>query len=476
MYSINKITSNTVVDFAAEELKKYLRMMMPECGEIFIKYAPDAKDGFRLGLMSDFGLDTSEAKDLELDDILHIDTDAEGGVITECVVKGEFAELADIASWTPNVAGVTTQNDGTVYQCVVTGSVSAELRSPALGEEDSPASCYAAGIACVNGGSIKSCENRGAVSSVTENGYSLAGGIVTINGHPLPDNGLLFGTIEESLGKGQVKAFSSTHLAYAGGIAADNLQGGTIRECTVAERVDAEASPVEGSERSLAAYAGGLVALNLDLVTDCRMNAPVSAKTEKGSAFAGGAVALNSYILYQDKYYIGTVSATLSKGDVSCSSTDANAYVGGIAAENNQGIVVSCGQSGAVTGFSVGERTYEFVGGIVGYNYGMVDRCFFVGSISDYDDNTFAGGICGLIRLPASLVINMRGNYYAAGGATSGAVYSEIDYRDLYAEYYYSLTFFENTYGYSRYITEILTLGGVTSTEEEIKSSEIYYE
>ena len=81
MYSINKITSNTVVDFAAEELKKYLRMMMPECGEIFIKYAPEAKDGFRLGLMSDFGLDTGEAGDLELDDILHIDTDAEGGVI-----------------------------------------------------------------------------------------------------------------------------------------------------------------------------------------------------------------------------------------------------------------------------------------------------------------------------------------------------------------------------------------------------------
>ncbi|MBQ8342145.1 MAG: DUF4838 domain-containing protein, partial [Clostridia bacterium] len=70
------------VDFAAEELKKYLRMMMPECGEIFIKYAPEAKDGFCLGLMADFGLDTSEAEDLELDDILHVDVDGEGnGVI-----------------------------------------------------------------------------------------------------------------------------------------------------------------------------------------------------------------------------------------------------------------------------------------------------------------------------------------------------------------------------------------------------------
>ncbi len=81
MYTINKITSDHVVDFAAEELKKYLRMMMPRCGEIKIVYAPEASDGFRLGVMSDFGLDTSEAEDVSLDDILHIDTDLFGGVI-----------------------------------------------------------------------------------------------------------------------------------------------------------------------------------------------------------------------------------------------------------------------------------------------------------------------------------------------------------------------------------------------------------
>ncbi len=81
MFFINKITSNHTVDFAAEELKKYLRMMMPNCGEIAINYDPKATEGFRLGVMSDFGLDTSEAKDTELDDILHIDTDTEGGII-----------------------------------------------------------------------------------------------------------------------------------------------------------------------------------------------------------------------------------------------------------------------------------------------------------------------------------------------------------------------------------------------------------
>ena len=40
MYQIFKITSDPVVDFAAEELKKYLRMMMPEAGDVSIRYDP----------------------------------------------------------------------------------------------------------------------------------------------------------------------------------------------------------------------------------------------------------------------------------------------------------------------------------------------------------------------------------------------------------------------------------------------------
>ena len=81
MYIINKISSYSAVDYAAEELRKYLRMMMPECGNIEISYNPCAKDGFRLGLMQDFGLDVSDAAEPDLDDILYIDTDTEGGII-----------------------------------------------------------------------------------------------------------------------------------------------------------------------------------------------------------------------------------------------------------------------------------------------------------------------------------------------------------------------------------------------------------
>ena len=81
MRRIYKITSASPIDFAAEELRKYFRMMMPHGGNYRIEYKPDAKEGFRLGLMQDFGLDVSDAEDTELDDILYIDCTEEGGII-----------------------------------------------------------------------------------------------------------------------------------------------------------------------------------------------------------------------------------------------------------------------------------------------------------------------------------------------------------------------------------------------------------
>ncbi|MBR2311413.1 MAG: DUF4838 domain-containing protein [Oscillospiraceae bacterium] len=81
MYKIYKTTISSPVDYAAEELKKYLQMMMPQCGDVPVGYDPEAKKGFRLGLMQDFGLDVSDAEDTYLDDILYIDTDAQGGII-----------------------------------------------------------------------------------------------------------------------------------------------------------------------------------------------------------------------------------------------------------------------------------------------------------------------------------------------------------------------------------------------------------
>ena len=81
MFQIYTLDTNETIAFAAHELRKYLRMMMPECGGIKILYDSNATEGFRLGLMQDFGLDVSDAEDTALDDILYIDTDENGGII-----------------------------------------------------------------------------------------------------------------------------------------------------------------------------------------------------------------------------------------------------------------------------------------------------------------------------------------------------------------------------------------------------------
>ena len=80
MFTIKKVRADHVIDFAAEELKKYLRMMMTEGGDVPISYEPGATEGFRLGLLEDFGL-PNEAQDPVLDDVVHIDTDARGGIL-----------------------------------------------------------------------------------------------------------------------------------------------------------------------------------------------------------------------------------------------------------------------------------------------------------------------------------------------------------------------------------------------------------
>ena len=80
MLQIKKMRCDHVIDFAAEELKKYLRMMMPEGGDIAISTEPEAKDGFRLGLLEDFGL-PFEGEDARIDDVVHIDTQECGGIL-----------------------------------------------------------------------------------------------------------------------------------------------------------------------------------------------------------------------------------------------------------------------------------------------------------------------------------------------------------------------------------------------------------
>ena len=164
MFKINKITSNPTVDFAAEELKKYLWMMMPEGGDVKIAYNPEAKDGFRLGLMQDFGLDVSDAEEPDLDDILYIDCDtlpsfgldepahlatAVAYIINDMAFNGERTEkeLAEVVQWAlanhimvdsyatdvyASLRGVTVTGDFTDADAEVITEITPDLKGNSL--------------------------------------------------------------------------------------------------------------------------------------------------------------------------------------------------------------------------------------------------------------------------------------------------------------------------------------------------------
>lgn len=80
MYAIQIVRPGTVYTFAAEELKKYLRMMLPEEGDVSIVFGETSEPAFRLGLLEDFAL-PNEAADPLLDDVVHVETDENGGIL-----------------------------------------------------------------------------------------------------------------------------------------------------------------------------------------------------------------------------------------------------------------------------------------------------------------------------------------------------------------------------------------------------------
>ena len=80
MLTIHKLRDDLTIGFAAEELKKYLLMMMPETAMIPVDMDTAATDGFRLGLLEDFGIEAGDI-DPVMDDIVHVDTTECGGIL-----------------------------------------------------------------------------------------------------------------------------------------------------------------------------------------------------------------------------------------------------------------------------------------------------------------------------------------------------------------------------------------------------------
>lgn len=229
---------------------------------------------------------------------------------------------------------------------------------------------YTGAVAGYNGGSIKNCS----VLSGHVSGAMGTGGITGVNA----------GTISNC---DVAAAVSSTDWGI-GGIAGQNSSGSSITDCHVSGNISSHSDTLGGivginfgtisSSHTTGTITGtkvvgGIVGQNDSFVEACYATGSIN-----GTNTVGGLVANNS----------GTLKACYSSATVTCSGTG---YLGGIVANNNDGNVVTCYSTGAITGTTPSD---EYVGGVSGLNTGTITACYTTSSIGTQSPST-TGALVG---------------------------------------------------------------------------------
>lgn len=161
---------------------------------------------------------------------------------------------------TESAAAIAVENNGTIFGCTVSGSITAEALD-----------AYAGGIAATNQGIIDKCVNYAEV-------------------------------LANSFGRNEIGNIIHGTWATAGGICAWNR--GEVRRCH-------NAGYVYGAGAEYISSSGGIVAMNHNFISDCWNAGTIDAAGESGFSNAGGIAAYNEgdRIIYC--YNIGQVAAGL---------------------------------------------------------------------------------------------------------------------------------------------------------------------
>lgn len=204
-------------------------------------------------------------------------------------------------------------------------------------------------------------ENTGLFSCFA-NGYIKDLTVVTASGKQVKGKNctgiligkLINGQIENCKVEGSVVGTSQT-----GGMLG-SLSGGSIKNCKV-----------EGTVVGTTQVGGILGLMSGGSINNCQTNINVSSET--GDTYIGGIAGVMT----------GAIDQCLTKGTIS--STGSNTYAAGVAGKNNTGSSITNSYTTAYVSSSY------CAAGIVGYNYGLVEKCYASGNI--YSRNYGAGVI-----------------------------------------------------------------------------------
>lgn len=249
-------------------------------------------------------------------------------------------------SGTNYAGGITGFNIGQVVMC----------------SNDGPVQCmyYSGGITGYTNGRVDSCCNRGIIT-----GNSGIGGI----------SGTCASDITNCENRGSVQGLDNT-----GGIVGRNTYA-TVQYCV-------NYGQIRGADCT-----GGIAGYNDGTVINCSNDSTVNS-----SLFAGGIVGRGGKIYFCVNKSSVTSNSNNAGGIVGDIKTDcevkycinkgpvkAQAFAGGIVADNKGGRVLSC-----VNYSNVSSSFYT--GGICGHNTGNINSCLFYGAVLG---GSYVGGICG---------------------------------------------------------------------------------
>ncbi|MCL1873989.1 MAG: cadherin-like beta sandwich domain-containing protein [Clostridiales bacterium] len=146
-----------------------------------------------------------------------------------------------------------------------------------------------------------------------------------------------------------------------------------------------------------------------------------------GDGNVGGICNISSYgVIISNCYTTGLISISKYVGGISC-----NDKIGGIVGSGRNSIILNCWNSASLSA-DVRNAYYGCavtIGGICGYNSGLISNCYNVGSVSSeafcYDPNrdgaiTYTGGICGNYSSNGNTGEEIR-NCYNIGSISSDA-------------------------------------------------------
>jgi hypothetical protein len=253
------------------------------------------------------------------------------GNISNCYATGS---VVDWSEYSGPVGGLVGYNSGNISDCCATGSVSAGWFSDT------------GGLVGGNSGSINHCH---ATCFVTSGEWD-AGGLVGWNGGNISNCYSTSTVISDTL--------------YIGGLAGWN--SGNITDCYSTGTVSGDWW-----------YIGGLVGLNESgSIRNCYSTAAVSSPGPYDSSYVGGLTGWNGSGNIINCYSMGAVS----------NSGDSN-YIGGLVGWNDSGNILDCYSTGVVSA-----NDSNNVGGMIGYNRGVISNCYSTGAVNGSD---VVGGLVG---------------------------------------------------------------------------------